>query len=461
MILGFFSSLSNILLGLLAFIFVLGTIVLIHEGGHFYFARKANVLCREYSFGMGPILVHKKKGETDYQIRALPIGGFCAIAGEEREDDPLLDKKQVRLVIENNIVKKICVDSDNQVFSDIPMFDLVKYDLYDANQTSKLFIAVKENDKEVTYDVDPQAMYLFADKVASNESIPLDVRKKKHVKEIQIAPYNRQLNSKSLGKRAMVIFGGPMMNMILAIVVFFISSLIMGVSNHKTTVLSKMAESSPSYIAGLRQNDEVYRLTSAGIDSGVISEWQGISDFMDEYRDNSDINGNITVYYYENGDRNNSKSVEVKPIVMIYSISMLQDVKSDEVKIGPLAEKSKAYKAGLREGDVITKINGIDISSWKEVYNEFAKVHEANTEVKVTVSRTVNEVAETKEFTVIPYSEKIFKETQNVKYVDIQLGISPALTRNVFKCFKNAFVEMYQAIKQLFKTLGLLIGSNT
>ena len=122
-------TLADTIIGILAFLFVLGTIILVHEGGHFYFASKAGVLCREYSFGMGPLLVGKKKGETLYSIRALPIGGFCAIAGEEGEDDPLKASTEVRLVIEEGIVKKICFEVDNPLFKDIPLFKLKAYDL--------------------------------------------------------------------------------------------------------------------------------------------------------------------------------------------------------------------------------------------------------------------------------------------------------------------------------------------
>ena len=49
-------------LGVIAFIFVLGLIVLIHEGGHFLLARKAGILCHEFAIGMGPVLFQKKIG---------------------------------------------------------------------------------------------------------------------------------------------------------------------------------------------------------------------------------------------------------------------------------------------------------------------------------------------------------------------------------------------------------------
>ena len=79
----------DIIIGILAFLLVLGTIILVHEWGHYIFAKRANILVREFAFGMGPIIFKKKKGETLYTIRAFPVGGFCAITGEEFEEDPL------------------------------------------------------------------------------------------------------------------------------------------------------------------------------------------------------------------------------------------------------------------------------------------------------------------------------------------------------------------------------------
>ena len=273
-----FLSFGSVIIGILAFIFVLGAIILIHEGGHFFFAVRAGILCREYSFGMGPQLLHTKKGETEYSIRALPIGGFCAIAGEEKEDDVLKDKKQVRLVIEDNIVKKICIDVDEELFKDIPLFDLYEYDLYDEAQTGNLYMKVStpsENEEEakiVEYKVDPKACYIYTGKAYKNSNLDFGEKKKKFTKEFQIAPYNRQMNSKPLGKRIMVIFGGPMMNMVLAVFAFLVSSLLTGVSNVDVTKLSGVSEGSPAYEAGLRDGDVIYGLETIGKDSNVLKD---------------------------------------------------------------------------------------------------------------------------------------------------------------------------------------------
>ena len=71
----------------IVFILVLGFIITIHELGHFIAAKSFGVYCSEFSIGMGPSLFHFKKGETTYHIRALPIGGYVAMAGEADQED--------------------------------------------------------------------------------------------------------------------------------------------------------------------------------------------------------------------------------------------------------------------------------------------------------------------------------------------------------------------------------------
>ena len=80
------------IINILVFFVILGAIVLIHELGHFLTAKLFGVYCAEFSIGMGPKLFSKKKGETDYQIRALPIGGYVAMAGEADQAGDTINK---------------------------------------------------------------------------------------------------------------------------------------------------------------------------------------------------------------------------------------------------------------------------------------------------------------------------------------------------------------------------------
>jgi regulator of sigma E protease len=79
----------SIVWNLLLFILILGAIVAIHEFGHFIFAKLMGVYVYEYAIGMGPKLFSfkPKNSETVYSIRAVPLGGFCSLAGEDTEFD--------------------------------------------------------------------------------------------------------------------------------------------------------------------------------------------------------------------------------------------------------------------------------------------------------------------------------------------------------------------------------------
>lgn len=64
-----------------------GIIIFIHEFGHFIFAKLFKVRVNEFALGMGPTLLKKQGKETLYSLRLFPIGGFCAMEGEEEESD--------------------------------------------------------------------------------------------------------------------------------------------------------------------------------------------------------------------------------------------------------------------------------------------------------------------------------------------------------------------------------------
>lgn len=73
------------MLSALVIVFVFLIVVLWHEFGHFMMAKLSGVLVNEFSIGMGPKLFSKKKNETCYSVRVLPLGGFVALDGEDME----------------------------------------------------------------------------------------------------------------------------------------------------------------------------------------------------------------------------------------------------------------------------------------------------------------------------------------------------------------------------------------
>ncbi|MFI3256787.1 MAG: RIP metalloprotease RseP, partial [Spirochaetales bacterium] len=70
----------------------LGVIIFVHELGHFIAARACGVRVETFSVGMGPVLIHKKIGDTDYRLSLIPLGGYCGMRGEKAFQEAL-DKK--------------------------------------------------------------------------------------------------------------------------------------------------------------------------------------------------------------------------------------------------------------------------------------------------------------------------------------------------------------------------------
>ena len=73
------------LIGALKVIVLLGSLITIHEFGHFIVAKLCNMKVLKFSIGFGPKLLHKQRKETEYSLRAIPLGGFVQLEGEEEE----------------------------------------------------------------------------------------------------------------------------------------------------------------------------------------------------------------------------------------------------------------------------------------------------------------------------------------------------------------------------------------
>ncbi len=80
---------------ILAALLVFGLLIAVHELGHFLAAKACGVRVNEFSVGMGPVVWKKQRGDTQYSLRAFPVGGFCAMEGDEEDsDDPTALNRQ-------------------------------------------------------------------------------------------------------------------------------------------------------------------------------------------------------------------------------------------------------------------------------------------------------------------------------------------------------------------------------
>src|SRR5699024_9328872 len=228
-------------------IFMFGLLVSVHEWGHLIFAKRAGMLAREFAIGFGPKIFSTTKNETLYTVRLLPIGGYVRVAGDDPEIIELKPGHHIGLEFNDaGKVKQIIVNNKDKH----PNAHLIEVESIDLDH--ELYIAGYEIGDETTvhrFDVDRNAFFIMDER------------------ETQIAPFDRQFASKTVGQRAMQLFAGPMMNFILAIVIFIILGLVRGVPTDRA-LIGEVEPDSPAEAAGLLAGDEVI-----AIEGNKIEKW--------------------------------------------------------------------------------------------------------------------------------------------------------------------------------------------
>lgn len=406
----------SVLFSIIVFIFVLGLVIVIHELGHFIMAKRANILCHEFSLGMGPIIWSKRVKETLYCVRAIPIGGYVMMAGEELEDEVVKVDKAVRLVFDDfNNVEKIILDAEDEKYEKYERVIVTHVDLK-GEKDEPLYI----ND----YTVKRDAFYVFKNR------------------ELQIAPYERSFESKSKFERFLAIFAGPFMNFVLAIIIFTVINLFIGFPEMDNTILGSIGEELPSY-GILEEGDEI-----VSIEGVLVDDWQDISEVLDN-------NVGDRLIEFEIIRDGNNETVTVTPILIFYSLGLRTSEDAiDLLIIEEVNEDSKAYDAGFVGGDQILTINGIPVISWEDVSN-FVNDNVYGELMTFTVLRDGNEET----ITIEPHDSEIL-EYSGVSAVENYIGISPEYKFDFFKSFTYSFTNTKNSAMMIFNTIGLLFSND-
>lgn len=102
---------------ILAIIFLLGVLVFVHEFGHFLAAKLCNVKVEKFSFGFGPKLISFSKGETEYRISLIPLGGYVKMLGENQEEDDIPDAEIQRSFLHKPWWQKVFIAFNGPLFN--------------------------------------------------------------------------------------------------------------------------------------------------------------------------------------------------------------------------------------------------------------------------------------------------------------------------------------------------------
>jgi len=293
------------MLEILTFILVFGIIVVVHEFGHFYFAKKSGILVREFAIGMGPkIFAHIGKDGTAYTIRILPLGGYVRMAGWGDDTTEIKTGTPVSLTLaDDGKVKRINLSGKKLDQTALPM-QVTQFDFED-----KLFIKGLVLEEEKTFAVDHDATVVEADGT-----------------EVRIAPLDVQYQNATIWGKLITNFAGPMNNFILGVVVFWILIFMQGgVRDVETNQFHVMPQGALAKVGV----PETAQITKIG--SHEISNWESLIQAVEtETKDKTAPTLDVTIY--ENGS---DKQVTVTPEESQgrYLLGVQPGIKSDFVSM--------------------------------------------------------------------------------------------------------------------------------
>ena len=271
------------MLGILTFILVFGIIVVVHEFGHFYFAKKSGILVREFAIGMGPkIFAHTGKDGTAYTIRILPLGGYVRMAGWGDDTTEIKTGTPVSLTLtDDGKVKRINLSGKKLDQTALPM-QVTQFDFED-----KLFIKGLVLEEEKTFAVDHDATVVEADGT-----------------EVRIAPLDVQYQNATIWGKLITNFAGPMNNFILGVVVFWILIFMQGgVRDVDTNQFHIMPQGALAKVGV----PETAQITKIG--SHEISNWESLIQAVEaETKDKTAPTLDVTI-----SEKGSDKQVTVTP----------------------------------------------------------------------------------------------------------------------------------------------------
>ena len=293
------------MLGILTFILVFGIIVVVHEFGHFYFAKKSGILVREFAIGMGPkIFAHIGKDGTAYTIRILPLGGYVRMAGWGDDTTEIKTGTPVSLTLaDDGKVKRINLSGKKIDQTALPM-QVTQFDFED-----KLFIKGLVLEEEKTFAVDHDATVVEADGT-----------------EVRIAPLDVQYQNATIWGKLITNFAGPMNNFILGVVVFWILIFMQGgVRDVDTNQFHIMPQGALAKVGV----PETAQITKIG--SHEISNWESLIQAVEsETKDKTAPTLDVTI-----SEKGSDKQVTVTPEESQgrYLLGVQPGIKSDFVSM--------------------------------------------------------------------------------------------------------------------------------
>ncbi|GAA0365339.1 RIP metalloprotease RseP [Bacillus horti] len=300
----------------ISIVVVFGALIFFHELGHLILAKRAGILCREFAIGFGPKLFSFVRNETVYTIRLLPLGGFVRMAGEDPELIDIKTGHDVAVITNREGQVEKLIINNKKDFPEAKTINVSKIDL-----VHKLVIeGYDHEDQLLSFDVHPQAKMVY------------------NGKETQIAPWDRQFGSKTVGQRALAIFAGPLANFLLAVVLLFAFALYNGLPGEEA-LIGEVIPDSAALEAGLQDGDLV-----TAINGESIQRWTDFQRIISSYPE-QEVNLTIS---------RDGQQIEVPVTPMSRETQTLEGEVVYEGFIGVAPATERSFLAAIQYGFVRT-----------------------------------------------------------------------------------------------------------
>ena len=355
----------SVLISLIAFLFVIGILVFIHELGHFLLAKWSGVRVEKFSLGFGKKIFSFKRGETEYLLSMLPLGGYVKMYGEGGEGNFVVED-----VVQGSKAEEAGFKSGDRIL------DVEGIKLDNTSSWKKLeFELLKDTNRE----------YIFSIERDDNKNeIKTDINGLEGLNAFSEKEYARSFANQPIINRLLIVVAGPSMNFLLPFL-FLPIVFMMGISIpaylEDEPKIGYIEPGSPSEKAGFNINDIIIE-----IDNKRVDNWRDVNISL---QTKPDVLLDVKVLRNcEDGkDGGVCEEKDLKVIAAttsqgVVSIGLAEPISA---KIGGVLPGSPAAKAGLKDLDTILEIDGEKINNWDNMASIIRT--KSNTEITLLVER--------------------------------------------------------------------------
>jgi regulator of sigma E protease len=395
------------LLSILAFIFVLGVMIFVHELGHFLTAKWIGVKVHVFSLGFPPKLIGKKWGDTEYRIGMVPLGGYVKMAGEQPEEIVGLSKLQRRL-------KGVSQQGDRWIARcpNDPLGDHLLTIVRAAHGNTQIQCSGGCRQEAI---------------LSAVEMEPQDLR-----------PNLAEFYCRSKLERTAILVMGPAMNIFLTVFLFtilFMVGIPRPVGLDDPPVVRFVSDDSPAVAAGVEPGDRI-----VAIDEKPMENWLQVLDTF-----HISPNQTLSLSLERDGETIETElQIEARGKEQVGYTGLFPAV---QPRVEDLSKGYPAAEAGLEQGDLIIKVDDEPIFSNQQLIEAIES--KRGDAVTLTILREGNQ----REIAVTPVAEG------DRFLIGIALPSPVAIQQigNPFKALGAAIGECVRITRLTFVVLGRLI----